>query len=152
MLKYDIIHIMIIRNEDELIKLGRKVGKEILEKREFPVVFELVGDVGAGKTTFTRGVAEGLGVKGSVTSPSFMISKRYTIPSLADFSGGELVHYDFYRLGEPGLMRAELEESLNEENVVIIIEWGESVREILPEKTRTIKINYLEDGGREIVL
>ena len=143
---------MVIKNEAELIKLGKKIGKEILEKKEFPVVFELIGDVGAGKTTLTRGIAEGLGVKGAVTSPSFMISKRYLIPSSENFLSGELIHYDFYRLEEPGIMRAELEESLREENAVIIIEWGESIREILPEKTRTIKINYLEDGGREVIL
>ena len=143
---------MIVKSEAELVRLGIKIGKNIIEQNEFPVVFELVGDVGAGKTTLTRGIAEGLGVKEAVTSPSFMISKRYLIPSSGKFSGGELVHYDFYRLEDPGLMSAELEETLEEENAVVVIEWGESVREILPKKTRTIKINYLEDGGREIVL
>ncbi len=143
---------MIIRNENELVSLGRKIGKEILEKGEFPVVFELVGDVGAGKTTLTRGIAEGVGVKEKISSPSFMISKRYLIPALEKFSGGELVHYDFYRLNEPGLMSAELEETVREKNAVVIIEWGESVRGILPKGTKTIKINYLEDGGREVIL
>ena len=143
---------MIIKSEAELIKLGKKIGKEILEKNECTVIFELVGDVGAGKTTLTRGIAEGLGIKATVTSPSFMISKRYLIPASSNFSGGEFLHYDFYRLDEPGLMSAELEEAIRGENAVIIIEWGESVREILPEKTRTIKINYLEDGGREVIL
>ena len=151
MLECGIIICMKITSEKELVEFGREMGKEILEKNKFPVIFELVGDVGAGKTTLTRGIAEGLGVKEPVTSPSFMISKRYLIPCSGEFRGGELVHYDFYRLEEVGLMKNELEETLGEENAVVVIEWGESVRGILPKETKTIKINYLEDGGREIL-
>ena len=143
---------MKIKSETELVELGRKIGREVLTGGEFPVVFELIGDVGAGKTTLTRGIAEGLGIREPVTSPSFMISKRYSIPCSGGFQGGELVHYDFYRLNEPGLMKNELEETLGEKNAVIIIEWGESVRGVLPKETKTIKINYLEDGGREVIL
>ena len=56
-------------------------------------VIELVGDVGAGKTTFVKGLAKALGVSEPVSSPSFTISKTYALPD-----GGNLVHYDFYRL------------------------------------------------------
>ena len=138
---------MLIKSEEELIKFGEKLGKEILKNKKFPTIFELVGDVGAGKTTLAHGIAKGLGIKEPITSPSFTISKRYLIPE-TDF---EFIHYDFYRLLEPGLMLSELEEALAEKNV-IVIEWGESVRKILPKTAKTIKINYKEDGGRELVL
>ena len=143
---------MIVKTEKELIELGKKLGEEILRGGRFPVVMELIGDVGAGKTTLTRGIAEGLGVGEVVSSPSFMISKRYLIPASREFKGGELVHYDFYRLDEPGLMMNELEETLSEKNTVVVVEWGESVRGVLPETTRRIRINYLNDGGREVKL
>lgn len=139
---------MIIDTETDLIAFGETLGKEILEKRKLPVVFELIGDVGAGKTTLTRGLAKGLGVLEPVTSPSFSISKRYPVPKL----DAELIHYDFYRLPDPGLMLSELEETLSLENVIVVIEWGESVRGILPPTAKKITLNYLENGGRGIIL
>ncbi len=120
-------------------------GKEYAKTIHLPKVIELIGDVGAGKTTFVRGLAEGLGVKEPITSPSFTISKEYAFPD------GILIHYDFYRLKEPGLMIGDLEESLFEPNAVVIVEWANTVENVLPEDRDKIIINYLEDGGREII-
>ncbi len=131
---------MNIKSEQEMLEYGRDYAKRIVK----PAVIELVGDVGAGKTTFVRGLAEGLGVKEQVTSPSFMISKSYALPD-----GGNLVHYDFYRLPEPGIMKDDLMESLRNPDNVVVIEWGESVAEILPDEHIRIEINYTEEG-REI--
>ncbi len=121
-------------------------GREFAKKLHAPAVIELVGDVGAGKTTFVRGLAEGLGVKEPVTSPSFTISKEYA------FDGGILIHYDFYRLQDPGLMLGDLEESLNDPSAIVLVEWADSVAGILPEDRIRIEIKYLDDGGREIIL
>lgn len=130
------------KSEQELIKYGRDFAKKL----KIPTVIELVGDVGAGKTTFVRGLAEGLGIKETVTSPSFTISKAYALPN-----GKKLVHYDFYRLSEPGLMVDDLAENINDNNTITIIEWGESIAGVLPKDRIKIKIDYTEDG-REIVL
>lgn len=119
-------------------------GRETAKRLTVPVTIELVGDVGTGKTTFTRGLAEGLGVKEAVTSPSFTISKMYALPN-----GGKLVHYDFYRLSEPGIMVDDLSENLNDEKNVVVIEWGDSVAELLPEGHMKIVFEY-SDGGREV--
>lgn len=108
-------------------------------------VIELVGDVGAGKTTFVRGLAKGLGIKEPITSPSFTISKTYAIPG-----GGNLVHYDFYRLPEPGLMREELEESISNPNNIVVVEWADSIADVLPEDHTKIYIDYLDENSREI--
>ena len=131
---------MNIKSEQAMLEYGRDFAKKIT----VPIVIELVGDVGVGKTTFVRGLAEGLGVKESVTSPSFMISKEYALPG-----GGSLVHYDFYRLKEPGLMMDDLMEKIDNPQNVVVVEWGESVADLLPENHVKIEIEYSEKG-REI--
>ncbi|MBR2996980.1 tRNA (adenosine(37)-N6)-threonylcarbamoyltransferase complex ATPase subunit type 1 TsaE [Candidatus Saccharibacteria bacterium] len=131
---------MEIRSEKELIKYGKRLADDLKP----PAALELVGDVGAGKTTLVRGIAEGLGVKELVTSPSFTISKRYP------FAGGVLVHYDFYRLTDPGIMREEIAETLNDPKAIVVIEWGESVTDLLPEKHTRIEIKLQDDNTRLI--
>ena len=110
------------------------------------IVIELIGDVGAGKTTFVRGLARGLGVKNQVTSPSYTISKTYALPH-----GGELIHYDFYRLKDPGLMANNLDEAIKD-NSIVIVEWGESVQDILPENRTIISIELQNDNSRRLTI
>lgn len=131
---------MLIHSEAEMIEYGKQLGQTL----EAPVVLELLGDVGAGKTTLTRGIAAGLGIQEPVTSPSFTISKEYQ---------GEkyrLVHYDFYRLGDPGIMSEDLLDAISDKNAITIVEWGESIRDILPEKRIKITIKNLDENTREI--
>jgi len=138
---------MIIKNESEMLKLGEKLGQRALKRLgDTSVVFELKGDVGAGKTTLSRGIAQGLGVEEPVTSPSFTISKRYAFPD------GTLTHYDFYRLGDPGIMLEDFTEALSIPNSVTIVEWGDSVRGFLPEKHLTIDISYLSADSRDVTI
>ena len=131
---------MILKSEEEMIKFGMEIGKTI----SAPFCIELVGDVGTGKTTITKGIAKGLGVSEEVTSPSFMISKRY------ETEKGQLVHYDFYRLSEPGIMSEDLAENLSDENTVTVIEWADSVADLLPENHVKYEIKLLDDGSREV--
>jgi tRNA threonylcarbamoyladenosine biosynthesis protein TsaE len=107
-------------------------------------VIELLGDVGAGKTTFTRGLAKGLGIKAAVTSPSFTISKLYQGEKY------QLAHYDFYRLEDPGLMSEDLEESIRDPNMITVVEWGESIRGVLPDNREIVEIKYIDENSREI--
>ena len=100
-----------------------------------------------GKTTFTRGFAEGLGIKEPITSPSFTISKTYAAPN-----NKTLIHYDFYRLPDPGLMTEDLEENLSNPNNIVLVEWADSVSELLPKNHTKICINYNDDGTREVIL
>ncbi len=129
-----------------MIEFGRQFATRLNADASVAHVIELVGDVGAGKTTFVRGLAEGLGVKEAITSPSFTISKEYAFP------GGVLIHYDFYRLQDPGLMIGDLEEAIMDPSAVVVVEWADSVAGVLPENRIRIEIKYLEDGGREINL
>ncbi|MBR3253329.1 tRNA (adenosine(37)-N6)-threonylcarbamoyltransferase complex ATPase subunit type 1 TsaE [Candidatus Saccharibacteria bacterium] len=134
---------MKIKSEQEMLSLGENFAKTI----RIPTIIELVGDVGTGKTTFVRGLAQGLNIKEPVTSPSFTISKSYALKN-----GGNLVHYDFYRLQDPGLMADDLQENLANPKNIVIIEWGESVNNLLPNNHLKIEIKYNEDDTREVNL
>ena len=132
---------MITHSEQEMLQFGKDFAKKS------PKVIELVGDVGVGKTTFARGLAEGLDIKEPITSPSFTISKSYALKN-----GGRLIHYDFYRLPDPGLMVDDLAENLQNPKNIIVIEWGESISDILPENHAKIEIKYIDNDSREIIL
>lgn len=132
---------MIFKTEEEMIQFGEELAKSLT----FPSVVELVGDVGTGKTTITKGIAKGLGIAEEITSPSFMISKQYESPK------GRLVHYDFYRLAEPGLMSEDLIENINDKNTVTVVEWADSVSDLLPEEHKKFVIKLLDDGSREVI-
>lgn len=110
-------------------------------------VIELVGDVGAGKTTFTKGLARGLGVDEDVQSPSFTISRVYD-----GHDNLRLAHYDFYRLTDAGIMVNELADSVQDPHTVTVIEWADSVHDVLPSCTRIIRFIAISETQRELIL
>lgn len=136
---------MVVSSETEMLSLG----KAFAERLKLPAVVELIGDVGAGKTTFTRGLADGLGVNETVTSPSFTISKRYVFDK--EQQNAELIHYDFYRLDDPGIMREELDETLSQQNAIVVLEWAGDVADLLPESKYRLEFVLNEDNTREII-
>ena len=131
-------------NEQQMIDFGKALAKTV----KIPAVIELVGDVGAGKTTITKGIAHGLGIDDEITSPTFTLSKRYSFKR----KGKEyfLVHYDFYRLNDPGIMSEDLLENIQDKNTITIIEWGDSVSDLLPEDHLRFYISINDDGSRSI--
>lgn len=135
---------MKIASEQEMLDFGKSFDAQL----SVPSIIELLGDVGTGKTTFTRGLAAGLGIKEPVTSPSFTISKSYAFKK-AD-KECTLVHYDFYRLKDPGLMAEDLEESLSNPNAIVIVEWANTVENFLPKNRTIIEILLNDDGTREV--
>lgn len=146
---------MKIASETAMLELGQKIASKL----KLPAIIELVGDVGAGKTTFTRGLAQGLDISEPITSPSFTISKRYPFPLQQEkccknyntsAKHGELIHYDFYRLSDPGIMSDELAETLQDQNSIVVIEWGGDVANLLPENHLRLHITLNSDGSRSI--
>lgn len=121
-------------------KFGELVGRRLKGGE----VIELISDLGGGKTTFTRGIARGAGSSDVVGSPTFTLSKVYKTQSF------EIHHFDFYRLSEAGLMEHELADILLDPHVVTIVEWGEVVQHVLPERRLTIRLRKTADEGREI--
>ena len=160
---------MIFSSEPDLANFAESLGTFLRTSQRFPICLELVGDVGAGKTTFTRYLAKGLGVKTSVTSPSFTISKRYSFSSNPSEASAyekcennrgsspvgknfifELIHYDFYRLDDPGLMADDLAESLTQDNAITVLEWADSVANILPKNHLKITFKIEPSGSRNL--
>lgn len=105
-------------------------------------VIELVSDLGGGKTTFTRGIARGAGSTDKVASPTFTISREYKAPKFT------LAHFDFYRLGEAGIVADELAEVIDDPKYVVVVEWGEIVHDVLPEDRLTINIRMTGENAR----
>jgi tRNA threonylcarbamoyladenosine biosynthesis protein TsaE len=125
-----------VRSPDRMRDLGRRLAALL---RAGDLVM-LSGELGAGKTTLTRGLGEGLGVRGAVTSPTFVIARVH--PSLGE--GPPLVHVDAYRLGG-GLDEMEdldLDVSLPES--VVVVEWGEGKVEELADDRLQLRIHRAE--------
>ncbi|MEU5896105.1 MULTISPECIES: tRNA (adenosine(37)-N6)-threonylcarbamoyltransferase complex ATPase subunit type 1 TsaE [Streptomyces] len=120
-----------VNSPEQMGELGRRLAKLL---RPGDLVM-LTGELGAGKTTLTRGLGEGLGVRGAVTSPTFVIARVH--PSLGE--GPALVHVDAYRLGG-GLDEMEdldLDVSLPES--VVVVEWGDGkVEELSDDRLRVV--------------
>lgn len=119
-------------------QLGEAIGRSVSGGE----VLELVGDIGAGKTTLTKGIAQALGINEPVQSPTFTISRVY------DSSKGlRLAHYDFYRLGEAGIMGDEIREVMDDDSVVVV-EWAGAVDDDLPKDRLVVKITTISEEER----
>lgn len=124
-------------SDKETIALGVKLGQIV---KDINAVILLDGDLAAGKTTFTKGIAKGMGINEIVNSPTFTIMKQYT-----NEYGKSLYHLDLYRLNEMG-MDYDLEEYVDDLNSVVVIEWPFQVEELLPKEHIYIKIEGLNDN------
>ena len=120
--------------------LAQQIGKNLRGGE----VIELVSDLGGGKTTFVRGLVRGSGSEDKVASPTFTISREY--------KGGRftIAHFDFYRLNEAGIMSDELKEIVEDPEMVTVIEWGEIVQDVLPEKRLTISFQHVAENERKL--
>jgi tRNA threonylcarbamoyladenosine biosynthesis protein TsaE len=122
-----------ITSPEQMRELGRRLAKLL---RAGDLVM-LSGELGAGKTTLTRGLGEGLGVRGAVTSPTFVIARVH--PSLGD--GPPLVHVDAYRLGGGLDEMEDLDLDVSLPDSVIVVEWGEGKVEELTEDRLQVVIH-----------
>lgn len=123
--------------------LGRRLGG-LLRAGDLLI---LTGDLGAGKTTFTQGLGEGLGVRGPVTSPTFVIARVH--PSLGD--GPSLVHVDAYRLGDAAeLDDLDLDTDLDE--AVTVVEWGSGLAEVLSADRIDLVLTRAADDVRTLTI
>jgi tRNA threonylcarbamoyladenosine biosynthesis protein TsaE len=105
-------------------------------------IIELIGDLGAGKTAFVRGLARGMGSSDAVSSPSFTISNRYGSEKLV------MHHFDFHRLDDPGIIKRELAEMLEDPRAVTVVEWGAAVEDVMPRDRVAIRITAIGDESR----
>ena len=128
-------------NEDNTINLGKKISKNLRPGN----IVGLNGNLGSGKTTFIKGVLEGLNYKENVTSPTFTLINEYD----ADYN---VLHIDFYR--EPNILRWKnigFEELINNDSI-ILIEWSNLIPELLPKKIYTLNFDHINFSQRKISL
>ena len=117
----------ITNNEEETIALGRKLGEKVSPN----MVITLHGDLGAGKTTFTKGIGQGLGVQAIINSPTFTLLKQYSGRFM-------LHHFDAYRLeGQDDDLGFE---DIFEDGGICVIEWAQFIEYILPKERLEITI------------
>lgn len=117
------------------------------------VVVGLSGDLGAGKTAFTKCVAEVLGVREIVTSPTFVLEKRYDIKKGRGGANrfSKLIHIDAYRLHSGKEMSAlDWETTLADEQNIILVEWPEQIKEALPTEMVNLSFEYVDEGVRRV--
>jgi tRNA threonylcarbamoyladenosine biosynthesis protein TsaE len=126
-------------NEDETIALGRRLAAEW--PRQGLVL--LIGELGAGKTTLTKGIVEGRGILDPVTSPTFTLIHEYGDPP-------RVFHIDLYRLDGAHEVAALGLEELLDRNALTLIEWGERFPELWPEDRIEVRIMRRPDESREI--
>ena len=116
--------------EQETFALGEKIGKEAKPGD----IYALLGDLGVGKTVFTKGVAAGLGVKEPISSPTFTIVQVYESGKLPFY------HFDVYRISDVDEMEEIGYEDYFYGTGVSFVEWANLIEEIMPEETVTIRI------------
>lgn len=147
----------IVKNLEELKDFSSSFLNELLFKQkerkiDKAMVIGLSGDLGSGKTTFSKSVAEWLGIEEMVTSPTFGIQKQYKIknPAYTDYFS-EFVHIDAYRI--EGIKETEplrFVELFQKSNTLIFIEWPEKIAEILPEDTIMLSFESIDENTRKI--
>lgn len=134
---------MKIDNEQSMRQFGELIGRLVSGGE----VLELIGDVGAGKTTLTKGIGLGMAINEPIQSPTFTISRTYKSPR-----GLTLMHYDFYRLQEAGIMGDEIREVAADPTAVVVVEWAGAVDNDLPEDRLRIFINATAENQRVVKL
>jgi len=138
----------------ETKKFGRDfVSKLIIDHQ--PLIIALTGDLGSGKTTFVQGLAEGLGIKQRILSPTFIIMRQYDIPKINHRAStiNYFFHVDLYRLDEnvkKEMRNLGTEEIFSDPENIIAIEWAEKGRDAIPKDAVWIKFENLGEDKRKI--
>ena len=124
-----------------------KIGEALAGKLKPGTVLAYRGDLGAGKTAFTRGLARGLGIPDRVTSPTFTIVNEYE-----DGQGEPVYHFDFYRIKR---LSEAYDMGCDEyfySGHPCFVEWPELIEDILPQEAVRVDISELPDGSRQVIM
>ncbi len=133
---------IISNSEQETEALAARLAAELPRGS----VLLLAGDLGAGKTVFSRGFARGLGITEPVSSPTYTIVQEYPLSG-----GGMLYHLDLYRIDDSrSALAFGVDEFLDDPGSVALVEWPERIADILPAEAVRVDIRHLSDSGREI--
>ncbi|OGE72439.1 tRNA (adenosine(37)-N6)-threonylcarbamoyltransferase complex ATPase subunit type 1 TsaE [Candidatus Daviesbacteria bacterium RIFCSPLOWO2_02_FULL_38_15] len=134
----------ISHSADETKKLAQRLAQNTQAR-----IFALTGDLGAGKTIFVQGFAQGLDIKEKIISPTFVLIRQHHIPN----TDKTLYHIDLYRLEkEEDFKQLGLKDLLNDSNHLILIEWAEKIKGLLPKMTTWIYLETANQNSRQITI
>lgn len=131
-------------SDEETKKFASRQAQKYLKKG---IVISLTGELGAGKTTFVQGFAEGLGIKDRIISPTFVLMRQHQVPN----SEMVLYHIDLYRLeGDINIEEIGLRDLFNDSKAIVLIEWADKIKDLLPQNTSFINLKKLSKNERSI--
>ncbi len=138
------MEIITTKNTEETAKIGEILAREMKTGQ----VICLQGDLGGGKTTFTKGFAKGLGIKQNITSPTFVLMKEYLVNTQNIY---KFYHLDCYRIKDSkDVAELGLTDIMNNLNNIVIIEWAEKIADILPKNCLHIQFEFVDENTRKI--
>ena len=128
----------------------QKLGESFAEKIKNGGIVALYGDLGAGKTTFVQGFAKGLGINQRIISPTFIIVRQYKVSS-EKLAVSCLYHIDLYRVqSQKEIEGLGIKEILNDPHNIVVIEWAEKLKNVLPKKLIEVRFEYVDENTRKI--
>jgi len=133
-------------------KLGQELAKKLLKSnpKNQALVLALEGELGGGKTTFLQGLAKGLGIKQRILSPTFVILKKFQIPSNR-FQ--YFYHLDCYRIEKPKeILDLNFKEIISDPKNIVAIEWADKIKKILPKETMFLEFKSVDKNKRKILI
>ncbi len=149
---------MLTKSKSQTQKFAAKLAKKILRKGtgRKASILALSGDLGAGKTTFTQGFIKALGVKHHVTSPTFLIVRRYPLGSLKSKVESRkflnAYHFDLYRIHSVGeLISLNFKKILNDPQNIVLLEWPERIGKSLPKSAHWIRFEHGKKQKERII-
>jgi len=145
--------LFISHSAEETKKFAKQVLAQLKPESKQATILALQGDLGAGKTAFTQGLAHELGIKHHLASPTFVIAKKYHIaPKCAEkFGFKQLIHFDFYRLQcAEDLLTLGWADLATEPQNLIVVEWPEQVGEKIFKQAKLIEFFHLTENERKI--
>ena len=139
-----------VKNETEMLAFAIKYAQSLKPGQ----IIGLVGELGAGKTVFTKGLAKGLGINQNVSSPTFNLMRLYEIRTgKANPDIKKLCHIDAYRVNnEFEIIDVGAEDFIGQKDTVTVIEWADNIRDILPGRTTIINFKILAGQERQMII
>lgn len=132
---------MLTNSSDETKKIAEDLANNY---KTHGGVIALSGQLGAGKTTFIQGFAKGLGITDKIISPTFILMRQHP------FNSRILYHIDLYRIDSDDVLDLGLNEILGNRDNIILIEWAEKIKNLLPKDTLWVRFEKISDEKREI--
>ena len=138
------VQVFLIKNQRETSQLAKILAKEIIKKplkTKDALVIGLEGELGSGKTTFIKAFAKGLSIKRRLTSPTFVLMKKYK----------NFYHIDCYRIKDcKDILALDFQEIISNPKNIVLIEWAEKIKKILPKQKIWISFKIISEKERKI--